>query len=89
MRSNFLRSGRVLALSMACALICGAALAEKPQWAGNGNKHEQKEKSQRPKSPKAPEVKVGAYFLDQQRVAERDYYARQDTAIYEWPMTSC
>lgn len=81
MKSDILRSGRVLALSMACVLICGAAFAEKPEWAGNGNKHEQKEKKPKAKDAKnAPEIKVGAYFGDQQRVAAKDYYARKYSA---------
>ena len=81
MKSNILRSGRILALSMACALSCGAAFAEKPEWAGNGNKHEQMEKKPKAKDArKAPEVKVGAYFVDQQRVAAKNYYTRTYSA---------
>lgn len=81
MKSNIFRFGRVLVLSMVCALGCGAAFAEKPEWAGNGNKHEQKEKKPKAKDGKqATEVKVGAYFVDQQRVAAKEYYARQYSA---------
>lgn len=58
-------------------LLCGAALAEKPEWVdkGQGGKHAQKEKNKEGK--KRVEVKVGTYFVDQQREVARDYYGKQ------------
>lgn len=54
---------------MAGILVCGAALAAKPDWVenGKGGKHAQK-------SREVVEVKIGAYFGDQQREAARSYY---------------
>lgn len=83
MRSSIFQSGRALAFVMAFVLACGTAGAEKPESAGKGqgSKHEQKDKSAKQKgSQKTAEVKVGAYFVDQQRDAARDYYGRQYSA---------
>ena len=85
-------SGRGLALLMAAALACSTSFAEKPEWAGGGkngkgNKHEQAEQSEHGNSgqggkkakkdqPRA-EVKVGGYFVPQQRVVVQNYYGKQ------------
>jgi Ni/Co efflux regulator RcnB len=85
-------SGRSLALLIAAALACSTSFAEKPEWAGGGkngkgNKHEQAEQSEhgnsgeggkKAKKNKAhAEVKVGGYFVPQQRVVVQNYYGKQ------------
>ena len=68
----------------------GAAMAEKPDWAGQGKegKHEQKEKHKDNKDKKDKEKKqkykgetsnvtVNNYFTDPQRVVLRNYYGQQ------------
>lgn len=85
----FLR-GRSFALVMAAALACSSSFAEKPEWAGGGknkgNKHEQAEQSDHgnsgqgkkaKKNKQSAEVKVGAYFVPQQRVVVQNYYGQQ------------
>lgn len=84
--------GRGLALLMAAALACSASFAEKPEWAGGGkngkgNKHEQAEQSDQgnagqggkkaKKNQARAEVRVGGYFVPQQRVVVQDYYGKQ------------
>jgi Ni/Co efflux regulator RcnB len=85
-------TGRSLALLMAAALACSTSFAEKPEWAGGGkngkgNKHEQAEQSEhgdaghggkkaKKDQPRA-EVKVGGYFVPQQRVVVQNYYGKQ------------
>lgn len=83
--------GRSFALVMAAALACSSSFAEKPEWAGGGkhgkgNKHEQAEQSDhgndghgkkaRKNQPSA-EVRVGGYFVPQQRVVVQNYYGQQ------------
>jgi len=83
---------RSLALLMAAALACSASFAEKPEWAGGGkngkgNKHEQAEQSDQgnagqggkkaKKNQARAEVKVGGYFVPQQRVVVQNYYGKQ------------
>jgi Ni/Co efflux regulator RcnB len=69
----------------------GSALAEKPDWAGQGkkDKHEQKEKHKDKKDKKnkyenvhthqgdAVNITVSNYFTDPQRLVIRDYYGQQ------------
>lgn len=88
--SPFLR-GRSAALVMAAALACSSSFAEKPEWAGGGkhgkgNKHEQAEQSDHgnsgpgkhaKKNKQSTEVKVGGYFVPQQRVVIQNYYGKQ------------
>jgi Ni/Co efflux regulator RcnB len=83
--------GRSFALVMAAALACSSSFAEKPEWAGGGkhgkgNKHEQAEQSdhgddghgKKGKKNKQPaEVRVGGYFVPQQRVVVQNYYGQQ------------
>ena len=84
--------GRNLALLMAAVLACSASFAEKPEWAGGGkngkgNKHEQAEQSEQgnpgqggkkaKKNQPRAEVKVGGYFVPQQRVVVQNYYGKQ------------
>ena len=83
MRLNILKSGRALACVMAWVLLGGTAVAEKPEWAGKGQASKQEQKDSAAKQQggkKAAEVKLGAYFVDQQRAAARDHYARQYSA---------
>lgn len=63
---------------MAAALLCGAALAAKPEWVenGKGGKHAQKNRE----SQQVAEVKIGAYFGDHQREAARSYYGGRYSA---------
>ena len=83
---------RSLALLMAATLACSTSFAEKPEWAGGGkhgkgNKHEQAEQSDHgnagpgghkgKKHQQAAEVKVGGYFVPQQRVVVQNYYGNQ------------
>lgn len=88
--SPYLR-GRSFALVMAAALACSSSFAEKPEWAGGGkpgkgNKHEQAEQSDQgnsgqgkkaKKNKQSAEVKVGGYFVPQQRVVVQNYYGQQ------------
>ena len=81
--------GRSFALVMAAALACSSAFAEKPEWAGGGknkgNKHDQVEQSdhgdsgkgKKAKKNQQAEVKVGGYFVPQQRVVVQNYYGQQ------------
>ena len=59
----------------------GTALAEKPEWAGQGKegKHEYKEKNKdkKQKNKDQPNVVVNNYFTDPQRVVIRNYYGQQ------------
>jgi Ni/Co efflux regulator RcnB len=83
---------RTLALLMAATLACSTSFAEKPEWAGGGkhgkgNKHEKAEQSDHgnagpggnkgKKHQQAAEVKVGGYFVPQQRVVVQNYYGKQ------------
>lgn len=78
MKSNHIQSGRLSALFLAGVLACGAALAAKPEWVenGKGGKHGQKGRD----SQQVAEVRVGGYFVDQQREAARRYYGSQYSA---------
>lgn len=83
--------GRSFALVMAAALACTSSFAEKPEWAGGGkhgkgNKHEQAEQSDQgndghgkkaKKNQPSAEVRVGGYFVPQQRVVVQNYYGQQ------------
>ncbi|MEO7885512.1 MAG: hypothetical protein ABI893_00170 [Polaromonas sp.] len=85
-------SGRALAIFMAGALVCSASFAEKPEWAGGGKnkdkggKHGQVEQhdqddhgGSKAKGNKKhrEDVKVGGYFVPEQRVVLQDYYGKQ------------
>lgn len=90
MSMNQILSARILPFVMMAALASSAALAEKPEWAGQGKggKHEQKEKGGHKDAkggtqkvrPAQVDVKVGGYFGDQQRVVVREYYGKQYSA---------
>jgi Ni/Co efflux regulator RcnB len=80
--NHFLRM-RILPAVLLASLAAGTALAEKPEWAGQGKggKHEQKEhgggKKDKQDRQDQPEVRVGGYFGDQQRVVIQEYYGQQ------------
>lgn len=78
MQSNLIESDRLSALFLAGMLVCGPALAAKPEWAenGKGGKHGQKGHT----SKQMAEVKIGGYFVDQQRDEARRYYGSQYSA---------
>ncbi len=65
---------RGLTVLTCSALLCTAALAGKPEWAGNGKKQKQQEDSS------SVEVRVGSYFGDDQRRAVTEYYGQQRAA---------
>ncbi len=60
-----LRYLRALLCLTALGLACGGAMASKPDGAGHGKGHKEKQRE---------EVKVGAYFGDTQRTAATQYY---------------
>ena len=74
----------LVAALLITTLSAGTALAEKPEWAGQGKngKHEQKDK-ENGKSKKqkvqgeTADVRVSTYFTDPQRTVIRDYYGKQ------------
>lgn len=72
--------GRALILAIASVLAAGPSLAEKPEWAGGGKegKHQKKEKHGK-KQDEGPrqDIKIGAYFGDQQRQAVHLYYGER------------
>lgn len=81
MKSGIFQSGRALAFVTVFVLAGGTAVAEQPQGVGQGSKQAQKDNGAKQKGgKKTVEVKPGAYFVDQQREAVREYYARQYSA---------
>jgi Ni/Co efflux regulator RcnB len=90
--TTMMTMGRSTALLLAAALACSTSFAEKPEWAGGGkngkgNKHERVEQSDQgdhepggkkaKKNKQAAEVKVGGYFVPQQREVAQNYYGKQ------------
>jgi Ni/Co efflux regulator RcnB len=70
-----LRHFSAVAIVLGLAMLSSAALAEKPDWAGNGKgkKHQQEQQV-------ATDVQIGAYFGERQRAAVSDYYETQSRA---------
>lgn len=66
---------RVLPCLLAMACMCTAAVAAKPEWAGNGNGKKDKHRE-----VDTTESRSGVYFADHQRAAISDYYGRQRSA---------
>lgn len=65
-------------LLLAGVMACSAALAGKPEGDSHGNKHHKKPSQQQSQGDQAKvDIRIGAYFGDQQREAARDYYTRQ------------
>ena len=80
MRKNLPLS--VIASMLITILSATTALAEKPEWAGQGknDKHEQKEKNKEKKQKyegETADVRVSTYFTDSQRTVIRNYYGQQ------------
>ena len=73
MKLHTFRFNHVMAVFSGLALVCSTSFAAKPEWAGNGN-------GKKPKEERAAEVKVGAYFGDQQRTVAADYYGKQQAS---------
>lgn len=71
--ASFSLPARAVALGLACAVVCGAAQANKPEWAGKGKSHGETAQAQGP----TVEVRIGGYFGDEQRRAAHDYYGGQ------------
>lgn len=76
----------VIASMLITILSATTALAEKPEWAGQGknDKHEQKEKNKEKNKEKkqkyegeTADVRVSTYFTDSQRTVIRNYYGQQ------------
>lgn len=67
---------RALFCGVACLMLSGAALANKPEWAGKGkNKHAEESHAQ--EQGGSVEIRVGSYFGDDQRRVAQDYYGAQ------------
>jgi Ni/Co efflux regulator RcnB len=73
-------------LAVLVGLSGGAALAEKPEWAGRGGKgggqqgeyREQERHERGYNSPGASiDIRIGGYFNDGQRAGAHDYYGQQ------------
>lgn len=76
----------VIASMLITILSATTALAEKPEWSGQGknDKHEQKEKNKEKNKEKkqkyegeTADVRVSTYFTDSQRTVVRNYYGKQ------------
>jgi Ni/Co efflux regulator RcnB len=67
---------RSLLVFSTCAVVCFASFAGKPEWAGQGGKHHSKQE-QSGNGQTTVEVRIGAYFGDQQRSAAQNYYGTQ------------
>ncbi len=73
---SFPLHARALVCGVACLLLSGAALANKPDWAGKGkNKHSEESHAQAQGG--SVEIRVGGYFGDDQRRTAQDYYGAQ------------
>jgi len=73
---SFPLHARALVSGVACLLLSGAALANKPDWAGKGkNKHSEELHAQAQGG--SVEIRVGGYFGDDQRRTAQDYYGAQ------------
>ncbi len=74
----------LIAALLITTLSASMAIAEKPEWAGQGKhgEHEQKDKEDsKGKKQKyqgeTADIRVNSYFNDPQRVVIREYYAKQ------------
>jgi Ni/Co efflux regulator RcnB len=73
---SFSLHARALVCGVACFMLSGAALANKPDWAGKGkNKHSEESHAQAQGG--SVEIRVGSYFGDDQRRTAQDYYGAQ------------
>ncbi|MDP3650658.1 MAG: hypothetical protein Q8R67_03140 [Rhodoferax sp.] len=70
---------RTLPVFLAALLACGSSFAGKPEWAGQGGKHKQQE--EQASEPRVTvEVRMGAYFGEQQRQQVQNYYGTRYSA---------
>lgn len=69
------------ALALAGALAAGAVHADKPSWAGGGNKHERKQEGRERDNDRGGRGDEGRgrqqYFGDRQAVIVREYYGQE------------
>jgi len=84
MRKIALQTGYTLAFLIAGILAAGPALADKPAWAGSGNKQEKSDKRDVRDRDKGPDQdrgrqgkKGGGHFVDQHKSMVREYYGEQ------------
>jgi len=87
MRRIALQTGYTLAFLIAGMLAAGPVLADKPAWAGDGNKQEKKVKNEkrdvrdRDKGPDQDRdrqgKKGGGHFVDEHRGIVREYYGER------------
>jgi len=87
MRRNALWASYPLALLIAGILAAGPALADKPSWAGGGDKQDKKERHEKGKGrdrdkasdhDKGRQGKAGGgHFIDRHTVVVREYYGEQ------------
>ena len=85
MRKIALRASYALAILVAGILAAGPALADKPEWAGGGNKREKQERGDKRQSRDRDAGRggdrqggrVSGHFVDQHRVIVRNYYGEQ------------
>ena len=70
------RTGTLCALVLSAMLAAGPALADKPDWAGNG-KHAEKSHSKADKRDRRDDRRAQRYFSDHQRVLVREYYVEE------------
>jgi Ni/Co efflux regulator RcnB len=78
MKKIALRAGYASALVVAVMLAAGPALADKPAWAGGGDKHENKGKGHRDKGGDNDRGRRGSdHFTDRHRVVIHEYYSSE------------
>ncbi|HET6492460.1 MAG TPA: hypothetical protein VFG44_05760, partial [Burkholderiales bacterium] len=82
MKRIALCTGYALALAVVGTLASGPVLADKPAWAGGGDKHENKGKGQRGKGGGHDDDRHARRdgdhrFTDHHRVVIREYYGRE------------
>jgi Ni/Co efflux regulator RcnB len=80
MTLNELLRLRILPVVLMAAVTVGTALAERPEWTNQGQSGKNEKKGQdkgKKKQQGGQEVRIGAYFGDQQRVVTREYYDKQ------------
>lgn len=74
MKRIALHTSYALAFLMAGVLAAGPAVADKPAWAGGGDKQEKKGKGHRDKGAERGQ-RGGDHFTDRHRVVIHEYYA--------------
>ena len=78
MRKIALQTSYTLAFLIAGILAAGPVLADKPAWAGSGNKQEKNDKRDaRDRDEDRQGRKGGGHFVDQHRGIVREYYGER------------